>query len=236
MKAAAIVGFKNSGKTTLTLEVAKTLKNRGLSVAAVKFAHHGFDYQGRDTDRLAAYCTAVAGMSDESSMLIWPGRRRLEDFLPLMRADVLLVEGGKSLDVLPRVLVLREAGEAAELKPELALGVYGEATSPDLAPDLVRFDNPDAVADAILENGFLLPGLNCQACGRENCQDLAAEIVAKQAEAEDCRAFPENLRVECNGQLLPLGPFVAAVVGSTIRGLLAELKGYTPGPVTIQLD
>lgn len=232
MKAAAIVGFKNSGKTTLTLDVARTLKNRGLSVAAVKFAHHGFDYPGRDTDRLAEHCTAVAGISDESSMLIWPGRLRMEDLLPLMRADVLLVEGGKALDVLPRVLVLRDQAEAKDLAPELALGAYGNVTSPDMA----HFDDVDAVADAILGKGFLLPGLNCQACGRESCHDLAAEIVAGEARAEDCRAFPENLRVECDGQLLPLGPFVSAVVGSTIRGLLAELKGYTPGPVTIKLD
>ncbi|MFW5735096.1 MAG: molybdopterin-guanine dinucleotide biosynthesis protein MobB [Oceanidesulfovibrio sp.] len=232
MKAAAIVGFKNSGKTTLTLEVARTLKERGLAVAAAKFAHHGFDYAGRDTDRLAAHCTAVAGVSEESSMLIWPGRRRLEDLVPLMRADVLLVEGGKSLDVLPRILVLREESEARDLNPELALGAYGNTPSLGLA----HFENPDAVADAILEHGFLLPGLNCEACGRASCHNLAAEIVAGQAESDDCRAFPENLRVECDGKPLPLGPFVASIVGSTIRGLLSELKGYTPGPVTIKLD
>lgn len=232
MKAAAIVGYKNSGKTTLTVELARTLQARGLSVAAVKFAHHGLDVAGRDTDRLGKYCTAVAGLSDETSMLIWPGRKRLEDLLPLMRADFLLVEGGKSLDVLPRVLVLRDPSEAETLKPELALGAYGAVTTSGLE----QFADVDAVADAVLDKGFLLPGLNCEACGRENCHDMAAEIVAGDAEPDDCRAFPENLRVECDGKVLPLGPFVAGIVGSTIRGLLSELKGYTPGPVTIKLD
>jgi len=46
-----IVGWKNSGKTTLTARLIAELTRRGHKVAAVKHAHHGFDVDqpGRDS-------------------------------------------------------------------------------------------------------------------------------------------------------------------------------------------
>lgn len=49
----AIVGRKNSGKTTLLVRVAAELGRRGLRVASVKHGHHEFeiDHPGRDSWR-----------------------------------------------------------------------------------------------------------------------------------------------------------------------------------------
>jgi molybdopterin-guanine dinucleotide biosynthesis adapter protein len=46
-----IVGWKNSGKTTLVSRLIAELTRRGMKVAAVKHAHHGFDVDqpGRDS-------------------------------------------------------------------------------------------------------------------------------------------------------------------------------------------
>jgi molybdopterin-guanine dinucleotide biosynthesis protein MobB len=51
--AVAIVGRKNSGKTTLLVRVAAELGQRGLRVASVKHGHHDFeiDQPGRDSWR-----------------------------------------------------------------------------------------------------------------------------------------------------------------------------------------
>jgi len=54
MKALGIVGYSGSGKTTLGERLIAILVARGVRVAAVKHAHHGFepDIRGKDSDRL----------------------------------------------------------------------------------------------------------------------------------------------------------------------------------------
>ena len=54
MKALGIVGYSGSGKTTLGERLIAILVARGLRIAAVKHAHHGFepDVRGKDSDRL----------------------------------------------------------------------------------------------------------------------------------------------------------------------------------------
>ncbi|MFM1814473.1 MAG: hypothetical protein RLZ98_1168 [Pseudomonadota bacterium] len=45
-----IVGYKNSGKTTLTVRLVQELTRRGLRVATVKHAHHSFQIDDAETD------------------------------------------------------------------------------------------------------------------------------------------------------------------------------------------
>lgn len=46
-----IVGWKNSGKTTLIVELIKCFRERGISVSTIKHAHHAFDIDrpGKDS-------------------------------------------------------------------------------------------------------------------------------------------------------------------------------------------
>ena len=101
-KAVSVVGFKKSGKTTLVLELARELTARGRKVAAVKFTHHGLDLDGTDTSRFAQECVSVAGIGPKTTTLLWNSARQLQDIFPLLGADIVLVEGGKSLTWLPR--------------------------------------------------------------------------------------------------------------------------------------
>ena len=51
MRLFGVVGWKNSGKTTLVARLVTELKSRGFSVSTVKHAHHAFDLDqpGRDS-------------------------------------------------------------------------------------------------------------------------------------------------------------------------------------------
>ena len=53
MKIFGITGWKNSGKTHLMERLVAEFKNRSLSVATIKNAHHGFDVDqpGKDSFR-----------------------------------------------------------------------------------------------------------------------------------------------------------------------------------------
>lgn len=48
-----VIGWKNSGKTTLMARLVEEFASRGLSVSAIKHAHHSFDidHPGRDSYR-----------------------------------------------------------------------------------------------------------------------------------------------------------------------------------------
>jgi molybdopterin-guanine dinucleotide biosynthesis protein B len=233
MKAIQIVGYKKSGKTTLALELAAALKARGVAVSAAKFTHAAsLDKADTDTARLAAHCRAVAAFTPAEAAVFWSGPRFLHDVLPLLDAQVLVVEGGKELACMPRVLVLRDPSEAAELGAGLALAAFGPVT----ASGLPQITDVAALADLVLARGFMLPRLDCGACGQASCADMAARIVAGQASPGDCQAVREAMQVTINGAPLAMNPFVERILAAGISAMLSQLKGFAPGRITIGMD
>lgn len=229
MQAISLVGFKSSGKTSLALELCNELRHRGYKVAAVKYSDHSLDRQDADTAKLAGSCFVSAGITDTESSIIWSSPKSLPDLLPILQADVLIVEGGKSNVNLPRVILPRLAEEASQLVPELALASWQQ----DSELGLAVLDKVTELADLVLDRGFFLPGLNCGHCGREDCGQLAREIVAGQALPDDCSTSSSDLEIKVNGQPLAMNPFVQNIIQSTLQGMLSSLKGYTPGRVEI---
>ena len=244
MRGVSIIGFKNSGKSALTRLLAGALERRGLKVAVAKHAHSGLDKPDTDSARLRAPGRTVLALSEGECALFYGEKRLLMDMAPLIQADILLVEGGKHLGWLPRILCLRAPGEAEtdereKLDQGLAFAVWGRAAAPGLpyfpgAPG-VEDEALDALAALAQEKAFMLPGLDCAACGRKNCAALAAEIVAAKAGKEDCAALRSEVEVRVNGQPLGLNAFAARVVAGALRGMLREMKGFAPGELTLRM-
>jgi len=234
MKAVSIVGPKNSGKTTLGLKLAKHFKNKGLTVAAAKFSHHGLNWQDSDTAQYAQTCDAVAGLGPDETFVHWTDRRFLPDILPLLTADILIVEGGKSLGYLPRILCLN--GDMTDgtdwLMPDLAIATYGEKT----VENVQALESIEELADIVLEKGFFLPGMDCETCGRPDCRTLAMEIVKGTVTTDACLAMHNSIEVDINGAPIGMKPFVEDLISAAIREMLKTLKGYSPGTATIKLD
>jgi molybdopterin-guanine dinucleotide biosynthesis protein B len=224
-KAVAVVGFKKSGKTTLVLDLARNLTEMGYSVAAAKFSHHPLDKEGTDTAALQEVCSTVFGLGRKESMVHWNRERFLPDMLPLAGEDILLVEGGKFLTWLPRVLALKEPGDVDTLDNGLSLGTWGECA----VPGMHAFRSVEEMAAAVLEQGFRLPGLDCGTCGRADCLSLGREIVAGKASCRACKAMRTALEVTVNGHPLAMNPFVENVMAGNLRVVLEQLKGYSPG-------
>ncbi len=231
MHAIAIIGFKDAGKTHLGLELAKSLKQRGLRVAVAKFSDCGFsEREDSDTSRYKKVADGVIGLSGVESFVSWPKRRPLSDLAPLMTdgsygVDVLLVEGGKEMEYLPRIVIAKDKAEAEQLDRGLALAVVSRETA-----------DPEKLAELAVNSGFLLPGLDCGACGREDCGGLARDIVAGDASPDDCQARGGAMTVHVNGRKLDFNPFVSRIISSSLTAMLAELKGYGPGKIEITVD
>lgn len=98
-----VVGWKNSGKTTLVARLVEEFTRRGLTVSTIKHAHHAFDVDqpGRDSYRFReAGAQRVALVSARRWALIHELRGEPEPSFEDMLAhigpcDLVLVEGFK---------------------------------------------------------------------------------------------------------------------------------------------
>lgn len=112
----AIVGWKKSGKTTLTVQLVAEFVRRGLAVATVKHAHHAFQIDAAETDS-ARHRRAGAGQVAIVSAKRWAivtelGGRSEPDFADVIAmldpCDLIVVEGYKSAPV-PKIEARRTA-------------------------------------------------------------------------------------------------------------------------------
>ena len=240
MQAISITGFSNSGKTTLISRLSECLEARGLKVAIAKHTHHVLDKPDTDTALLMGPKRTIVGLSNTKdgkgeAMIHWGHPCFLRDLVPLLDADILLVEGGKTIGWLPRILCLRTTPElltalpegCKALRPELALATYGDNKLPGL-PSFTAEDL-DALVDLVLEKGFLLPALDCGACGEADCTAMTQRIVAGEKTPGDCVAARGSIEVTVNGQSVGLNPFTAQMLSGGIKGMLGALKGMVPG-------
>ncbi len=112
MPVLAVVGRKNSGKTTLVVGLVRQLVHRGLRVGTIKHGHHDFevDTPGKDSWRHAqAGAAAVFIVGGRRLALIReaneePDPRQLVAMCPDM--DLFVVEGYKKSD-LPKIEIFR---------------------------------------------------------------------------------------------------------------------------------
>ena len=113
-RAIGFIGYSNSGKTTLIEKLIPRFRAQGLTVSAIKNAHHGFDMDrpGKDSHR---YREAGAGQVLISTTERWAlltetpaGHATLEDLLAQVApCDLVIVEGFKSEGRIPRIEVRR---------------------------------------------------------------------------------------------------------------------------------
>ncbi|MDE3114133.1 MAG: molybdopterin-guanine dinucleotide biosynthesis protein B [Pseudomonadota bacterium] len=159
-KLIGIVGWKNTGKTTLIERLLAHFAGDGLRVATVKHAHHEFDidHPGKDSWRHRhAGAREVLITSQKRWALLHEnagdGEPALEELLArLSPADLVIVEGFKQHDH-PKIEVVL-APPREQLICEADAGVVAVATNMPglaLARPLPRLDidRPDEVAEFI---------------------------------------------------------------------------------------
>ena len=236
MRAVGIVGYKNSGKTTLTRALARELTRRGHEVAVIKHTSHHLDLPGKDTATLGEAVSQVGFISPQESGVFWKKSLSLENIIPYLEADVLLVEGFKAERTFPKIVCLSGQPEDENLFDGLAICAVGPASEGrELDVPLLSLDEIGKIADLVEGKAFKLPNLDCGNCGFETCYELAREIVKGTRSVEDCVSLQPATEVRIDGKLMPMNPFISSIVRSTILGMLSPLKGFKKGKVEISL-
>jgi molybdopterin-guanine dinucleotide biosynthesis protein B len=250
LKAVGIIGYKNSGKTTLTHALARELTGRGYEVAVVKHSSHHLDLPGKDTTALAEAVGHVAFISPQESAVFWKKSLSLENIIPYLEADIVLVEGFKAQKTYPKIVCLRgepddaDRDRSEDLFDGLAICAVGPADQVErmdipsvdgLRIPLLSRDEVGKIADLVEEKAFKLPNLDCGGCGHERCYDMAREIVAGSGSVEDCVSLEPATEVKIDGRPMPMNPFISGIVRGAVLGMLSSLKGFKKGKIEISI-
>ncbi len=252
LKVVGIIGYKNSGKTTLTHALARELTGRGHEVAVIKHSSHHLDLPGKDTTALAEAVGQVGFISPQESGIFWKKSLSLENIIPYLEAEFILVEGFKAEKTFPKIVCLRGEPDDRDLFDGLAICAVGladqmeQATGPSFdrtspssveAPRtlLLGRDEVGKIADLVEEKAFKLPNLDCGGCGHERCYDMAREIVAGTGSVGDCTSLQPATEIRIDGRPMPMNPFISSIVRGTILGMLSPLKGFKKGKIEISI-
>jgi molybdopterin-guanine dinucleotide biosynthesis protein B len=152
-----IVGWKNSGKTTLVEKLVQVLTARGLRVSTVKHAHHDFDidHPGKDSwrHRIAGAQEVIVASAHRWAVLHehrGAPEPTLADLLAKLEpCDLVLVEGFK-YGPHKKIQVRRRDAPGTLLPPEESI-IAVAADDPALAGDyrFLPVDDVGLIADFI---------------------------------------------------------------------------------------
>ena len=163
----AICGVKNSGKTTLTEGIIRTLTARGLRTAVIKHDGHEFecDIAGTDSSRFVEAGAFGAAVFSRGQIFVrktgkYPDTRDTSGTMRLLReltgafpeADVILAEGLKGLPF-PKIEVVRSAiSQKPVSNPEGRFLVVSDLSEAEIGEKTLSFDDLEGIADEILQN------------------------------------------------------------------------------------
>jgi molybdopterin-guanine dinucleotide biosynthesis protein B len=159
MKIFGIIGWQDSGKTTLVVKLIPEIMSRGCSVSSMKHTHHNFDIDkpGKDSfeHRKAGATEVMVGSAKRWALiheLTEQEELTMDDLVALMTpVDLLLVEGFKR-DQHAKIEVHRAAtGKSliCESDPTV-IAVASDEPLPNLDIPVLDINNVAAVADFVL--------------------------------------------------------------------------------------
>ena len=229
MKAIGIVGFKNSGKTALTISIARLLKKKGHRVAVIKHSNEPVNHGDTDTGRFMKEISQVAIITPENSEIIFGDSRNLKEIISYFSAEFLIIEGFKNLKFFPKIICLRKEDKKEELDDGLALFAVGidNSLKEKKFIDYLITDKKDLekIVEQVEQKGFILPDMNCGKCGYQGCYGLAIETVKETASQKKCIYFQNIISIYINKKRVYLNPFMSKLYQNMLYGMLSPLKG-----------
>jgi molybdopterin-guanine dinucleotide biosynthesis protein B len=249
-----VVGYKNSGKTTVIESIVQELAKRGYRVATAKhIPQKGFsiDTEGKDTWRHStAGANPVVSVSDvETAVLIKNGEAQfsLDELLRFTpKIDMIVLEGFSRLvlddENVGKILCVRNRQEYNDFREKTREKIIAFCSARPMGKPILRIkeDSKTLVRRVlryirkqrkILTILSRLPGLNCGKCGHPSCEEMAAAIYRREAKLNDCVTLRlrSKLKTEIiiNDLEVPIQPFVSEIIRKSVLGMISSLKGVS---------
>jgi molybdopterin-guanine dinucleotide biosynthesis protein B len=220
-----VIGYHNTGKTTLICKLIERLREEGYSVSTVKnIPKDGFsmDTEGSDTWKHGrSGAGLVVASTPEGTSFLVGDRMPLDEILRITESitpsDVILVEGHKTEPI-----------------PKIALGdvpIGGEGEDGDVRrydPASDDFEELFGYVTGIIEIARAynrLPKMDCGKCGYDDCMGMAEAIFRGEKTVTDCLMQGGFVSATVGGVEIPMGRFVQDIVSKTIFGMVSSLKG-----------
>ncbi|MBT2572193.1 molybdopterin-guanine dinucleotide biosynthesis protein B [Planococcus sp. ISL-110] len=142
VKVLQVVGFKNSGKTTLMLELLKQANQKGKTVSTIKHHGHGgaLEMPAVETDSMRLFEKgAASSIAYGGGVVQWHQRKEkatLDELVALASLgdpELILVEGFKEADY-EKIVLLRSVEDLLELQKLEHIALV-------IAPGMLKLDN-----------------------------------------------------------------------------------------------
>ena len=165
MKVYGVIGWKNSGKTSLMERLVADITARGFSVSTVKHVHHDVDLDqpGKDSHRHRSAGAREVVLASAHRFALMREHRGPEPELPqilqrLAPVDLVLVEGYKR-DAHAKIEVFRHETGHDLIQPgdPLVRAVATDADLPGLPVPRLDLNDTAAIAAFILKETCLAP-------------------------------------------------------------------------------
>lgn len=232
-KTVSIIGFKNSGKTSVVEALVNELTSRGHRVGTIKHTADDIilDTPGKDTRRHRDAGSIATGILQENATALFIDERiTLQQLAAKLGViEYLIIEGFKTINTHARIIVPRENNEFDELSNGLEIAIVRIPESrydQDNIMPLFDLIEAEKIADIVESKSFqMLSGLDCKKCGYPDCLTMGKAILSGQAKANQCIGYDASFILKVNGLDIALNKFTKQALENVILGFVKTLKG-----------
>ena len=240
IKGVGIVGFKNSGKTTLIKKLTETLKTiDNYRITVIKHSSSPMELdETKDSEKLFKFSDNVIGLFKDAELNLKKDKTSYNDIVRTLDTDILIVEGFKSVKNLPKLICINEIEDIEKLSDGLEIGYFSLKPIKDSKVKIWSLDDINEIAENILERGFLLPNINCGKCNERTCYEFGLKLINKKVDIYKCSYIKdkEPISITINNEEVVLNKFTGDALKNIISAYLNTLKGIGKGPVEIKFE
>ena len=214
MKVVAVVGKKNSGKTSLTIKIIKSLIKRGYKVATIKHSHHTMEMDKENTD---TWKHKQAG----SQVVVGIGSTTFFNVRNIIELDRLLF----LIDLIDDIDFVVIEGFKKYNYPKIATSpeVVDEYTIKEVDSFKITSEEIEDLIDTIEEKSYGITNtLYLNECGYNNGDAIAKEIIKGNINTEELDSVDVSLSVD--EKVVGVNEFVSDFMKQTIIGMLKTLN------------
>jgi molybdopterin-guanine dinucleotide biosynthesis protein B len=230
-KTVSIIGYKNSGKTSVAEALINELTSRGAKVVSIKHTAEDvlLDTPGKDTERhRKAGAKSVAILHDKAGAIFYDHRLSIQEAAKnLGEADYLVIEGFKTVKNHAKLIIPREDDEVKALSSGLELAIINlHDLMLDTDVPIHTIDEIEKIADIVEKKAYImLPELDCGGCGYENCLKMGKAILRGEKTAKECVVYKMDFTLKVNDEEVPVNNFVRRAMENVLLGFIKTLKG-----------